>query len=52
LDLRLNDGQSVTASVGIVTEIPDSHTREDNLLEWADQALYRNKSASKNKEVY
>lgn len=44
LDLRHIDNQRLTASVGVVAEIPDSHTREDSLLERADQALYRDKA--------
>lgn len=50
LDLRHIDKQCVTVSVGIVAEIPDTHTREDNLLERADQALLLDKARGSQSE--
>ena len=45
------EGQSIrlTLSIGLYVDIPTSETSSDELLERADQALYRAKHAGRNR---
>ena len=39
----------VTVSIGVATVVPCSELNPDQLVEWADQALYRSKAQGRNR---
>ncbi|MGF1518134.1 MAG: diguanylate cyclase domain-containing protein [Nodosilinea sp.] len=41
-------GNTITLSFGIATQVPDSDTPAESILEAADQALYAAKAAGRN----
>jgi diguanylate cyclase (GGDEF)-like protein len=48
LKLVFNETKQVTASIGFISVVPDENLNEDFLVEEADKALYRAKSAGRN----
>lgn len=51
LNMVLNDSKQVTLSIGLVSIVPHALQKEDFLFQEADRALYRAKSAGRNRIV-
>jgi diguanylate cyclase (GGDEF)-like protein len=51
LKLVFNESHQVTASIGFISVVPDEKRNEDFLVQEADKALYRAKSAGRNQVV-